>query len=112
MSQKRIELCWHSLAVDTENMYSLYVRVYVCVYLCMYVCMLVCRVPVSLQCVLCYYIAATNGSSGLVIVTFVFWSFSLNCKILTASTLDNWRRPHRTPSYYVDEDYPAEPEIQ
>jgi len=35
-----------------------------------------------------------------------------DAKILTASPLENWRRPTRTPLYYVDEDYPASPEIQ
>jgi len=35
-----------------------------------------------------------------------------DAQILTASPLENWRRPTRTPSYYVDEDYPAGPEIQ
>jgi len=33
-------------------------------------------------------------------------------KILTASPLENWRRPPGCPHYYVDEDYPAGPEIQ
>jgi len=33
-------------------------------------------------------------------------------KNLTASPLENWRRPPKTPLYYVDEDYPAGPEIQ
>jgi len=33
-------------------------------------------------------------------------------KISTASALENWRRSNtRTPLYYVDEDYPAGPEI-
>ena len=32
-------------------------------------------------------------------------------QILTASPLENWGRPPGCPSYYVDEDYPAEPEI-
>jgi len=32
-------------------------------------------------------------------------------QILTASTLENWRRPPGHPRYYVDEDYPAGPGI-
>jgi len=34
-------------------------------------------------------------------------------KIITASPLENWRRPPGSPlQYYVDEDYLARPEIQ
>jgi len=33
-------------------------------------------------------------------------------KILTAVPLENWRRSPIYPSYYMDEDYPARPEIQ
>jgi len=33
-------------------------------------------------------------------------------KILTASPLGELEETSRTPSYYVDEDYPAGPEIQ
>jgi len=32
-------------------------------------------------------------------------------QILTASSLENWRRPPGRPPYYVDEDYPAGPGI-
>jgi len=32
--------------------------------------------------------------------------------ILTAPPLENWMRPHGTHSHFVDEDYPARPEIE